>query len=282
MADKLWTVLEIITWASDYFKKNEVDSPRLTIELLLCKVLSFSRLEIYMNYERPLSSLELRTLREMVERRVKLREPLQYIVGETEFYGLPFQLNSHVLIPRPETEILVEKSIRALKYNNGSTVLDIGTGSGCIAISIAKSSAECAVVGIDIAAEAIECAKNNALLNNVTNCEFYQADILKVQPKSRYDVVVSNPPYIEQIEVSNLDQEVQNHEPTHALTDGNDGLTFYRRFASILPQILSPTGTFLFEFGFGQEQQIREIFKQYSIEIIPDYSNIPRIVVGTF
>lgn len=280
---QLWTVLDVIRWATEHFEKHEVDSPRLTIELMLCEVLKCERVQLYLNFERLMHKDELAQVRVMIERRVRDREPLQYILGHTYFYGYRFTVGPSVLIPRPETELLVDWSIKYIKSQpQCKTVLDIGTGCGCIGIAIAKQLPLVSVTGVDKSNDALETALLNAARNSVTNIRFEQRDILEQYTfGERFDVVVSNPPYISLEVMNELTPEVNQHEPLEALTDNHDGLLFYRHFARVLRTILKPGGKFFLEIGFGQAEAMRSIFCDYYIDILEDFSKIPRIVVGT-
>ncbi|MBI3260326.1 MAG: peptide chain release factor N(5)-glutamine methyltransferase, partial [Ignavibacteriae bacterium] len=251
-------------------------------ELMLCEVLECSRVQLYMNYEKPLSSSELDKLRLMTTRRAQ-REPLQYIIGRTEFYGLPFFVDSSVLIPRPETEILVEQVIKSVEGNESEnlSILDIGTGSGCIAVTLAKKQPSCRVVGIDISPGALEVARRNADVNEV-NVEFIRRDVLKeMKVKQPFDIIVSNPPYISISEMKEIEPELFQHEPHIALTDNGDGLEFYRRFAELFKDILASDGEFFVEFGYGQSNQVHELFsKNFDCIIYNDLADIPRVIYG--
>ncbi len=279
---KIWTALELLRWGTVYFIEKKIDSPRLTMELMLCEVLECSRVQLYMSYEKPLSSNELAKLRVMTTRRAQ-REPLQYILGKTEFYGLPFFVDSSVLIPRPETEILVERVIKSVKESNNEniSILDIGTGSGCIAITLAKKLPECRVVGIDISSDALEVAKRNAGLNEV-NVEFIRRDVLKeMKVKQPFEIIVSNPPYISSSEMKEIEPELLEHEPHIALTDGNDGLEFYRRYSELFKDILAIDGEFFVEFGYGQSDDVRRLFTMnFDCTVYNDLADIPRVIYG--
>lgn len=280
---KIWSVGEVIKWATDYFDKYDVDSPRLTIELLLCEILKCERLHLYLNFERLLTKDELHTLRSMIERRVRQREPLQYILGYTEFYGYRFLVNSAVLIPRPETELLVEEAVKYINSAEGKVqqILDIGTGSGCIAIAIAKQCPQVRVTAIDVSEEALDVALTNAARHSVRNVRFLQRNILEDYAfESQFDLVVSNPPYIASSEYEKLEPELRQHEPANALTDGDDGFLFYRHFARTLRRLAKAGGKFLVEIGFGQSENMRSIFRDYRVDILPDYAKIPRVLAG--
>ncbi len=280
--EKVWTVIELIKWGTDFFNKKEIDSPRLTIELLICDILKLSRIQIYTNFDKPLSKDELAKLRDYVIRRAK-KEPLQYIIGYEEFFGLKFFLNNETLIPRPETELLVEKALKMLKNDSQCLkIADFCSGSGCIGISVAKNIVNSDVYLFDISNKALELSKQNAIENNVSNVNFRNLDLLKDHfEDAEFDVILSNPPYISVEDSKELQDEVRLYEPRIAYCDENDGLTFYKKFKNIFNEKLKKSGIALLEFGFGEDEYIREIFKDEfdEIEIINDYSNIPRIAI---
>ena len=279
---KVWTALELRRWGEGYFAEKLIDSPRLTMELMLCHILRYSRLELYLHYDKPLTKAELSALKAMIARRAK-REPLQYILGETEFYGLPFAIDSSALIPRPETEFLVEAALEYLvQATQPLSVLDIGTGSGCIALTIAKKSPESRVVAMDISETALALAAKNQSALGVENCELVKRDIFReIIVKKPFDVIVSNPPYISTEGMAELEPELLRHEPHIALTDGGDGLRFYRRFAEVFPSILAPDGMFLIEIGYGQAAEVIDLFADaYQCSIKNDLAGIPRILIG--
>jgi release factor glutamine methyltransferase len=276
---RIWTILDIINWGREFFEKKQIESARLNIELLLSYALSLSRIALYSRFDQPLNRKELDLIREMVLRRAK-HEPLQYIIGQTEFYGLNIALDGSVLIPRPETEEMVDfviKSYTGLKAPN--EILDIGTGSGCIALAMASQFDSTRVTGVDISKPAVERAKQNAELNAISNAEFYKYDIMSSVPQKKFDLIVSNPPYIPADQMSELAPDVALFEPLTALTDSRDGLSFYRRFAEIFPEILAPNGSFFLEIGYGEAEAIVAIFAEKSIraEIKKDINNIDRV-----
>ena len=280
-----WRVVDIIKTSTDFLEKKGVPDARLDPEILLGNVLKRNRLELYLFFDRPMGKDEMDIYREYIRRR-GTREPLQHIVGETGFMNIVLKTTSAALIPRPETEILVEKTL-ALNIKPAARILDIGTGSGCIAIALAQSLEEVNVLGIDVSSEALALAKENAVLNK-THVAFQEIDILTSLPKidERFDVVVSNPPYIALSEKDQLQAEVAQFDPELALFEGGDGLSFYHRFAEILPDLLIPGGHFLFEFGGApQENSVLNIFMEkgfHDLEIIQDYSGAPRIVTGKY
>lgn len=279
---KNWSIIDVIRWGTQYFNDKNIDSPRLTIELMLSDILQIERITLYTNFDKPLKENELFKLKEYIKRRIN-REPLQFILGKTKFYNCELHINNTSIVPRPETEILVEAVNTFIKNdNNINRVLDIGTGSGCIAISIAKEFPFLDITAIDISEFAINLAKQNAIFNNVENINFYEIDILNQLPDGQYDLIVSNPPYIPIKEYEQLEPEILNYEPGNALTDYSDGLTFYRRFAEIFGRILNHPGSFFLEVGYNQAEMVSEIFKKngYRINFINDLNLIKRIVFG--
>lgn len=282
--EKVWTIIDLITWGKAYFEEKGVDSPRLTMEILIAHVLQKARIHLYTQFDRPLSDTELTTLRAMIKRRAA-REPLQYILGETEFYGLPFAVSSAALIPRPETELLTEYVLKRVKQESVSevSILDIGTGTGCIAISLAKHLPESSIYALDVSDSALELAKSNAERNGVQNVQFGKINILETIPKRRFSIILSNPPYISTKDMSELEPEVGDHEPRIALTDNDDGMRFYRRFAEIFPGMLEEDGWFAVEMGFGQSEKIKALFAAAGFEtsFINDFAGILRICIGS-
>ena len=276
---EIWTTMRLIGWGAEFFKKKGVDSPRLTMELLLAHVLKLTRFEIYLQFDRPLSEGELAELRQMVKRRAN-REPLQYILGEAHFYRREFEVTPAVLIPRPETELLVDEALRRVQ---SIRCLDVGTGSGCIGITVALERPETEVVAIDSSAETLEVARRNAAKHGARNIEFRQVDFLddtQVRRLGSFDLVISNPPYISSSEIERLEPEVRVHEPAMALTDGADGLRFYRRFIELAPTLLRENGNMFLEMGHGQSQLLRRMFEQarFEVQTLTDLDRIPRIL----
>ena len=223
-----WTVLKLLQWTADYFRDKGIESPRLDAELLLSATLEMDRVALYVNFERPLIADELARYREKVRRRAD-REPIQYILGETEFWSLPLSVNPFVLIPRADTEVLVEEALK--RIDGCSNVLDVGTGSGAIAIALAHDQPELRVTALDCSAEALEVARGNARRNGVLEHVDCLAGDLNSLPLGPFDMIVSNPPYIPSRNWEQLMPEVRDHEPRLALDGGDDGLEAYRRIA---------------------------------------------------
>jgi release factor glutamine methyltransferase len=254
-------------------------------ELLFTELFNCDRLSLYLNRRSIITKDKLALISRLLQRRIR-GQPIQYILGKTEFMGLKFKVAPCVFIPRPETEILIEKTIETVKLLNCQTVklLDIGTGSGCIAISLSKFLPNAIIDATDISAEALKIAKENADLNRV-NINFIQSnlfDTYNLQPNT-YDLIISNPPYIISTEIDNLQPEIQ-YEPRVALDGGKDGLEFYRKIISLSPYYLKNNGLLIMEMGFKQTEAIRNIFKisgKFEIlEVAKDYNNIDRVVVA--
>lgn len=280
MGSNEWQILDIINWAKDYFEKKGVDSPRLTIELMLCKVLNLDRINLYTQFDKPLKKIELEQVKSMINKRIQ-RIPLQYIFGQVEFYNLDFFVNNDVLIPRPETEEIVDLILSETDKNKEHEILDIGTGSGCIALSIAKSLYNSKINAVDYSLPALKIAKQNMDNLNIKNVRLIHADILKTSPQKKYDLIVSNPPYVSTSEMEAIEEEL-TYEPEIALTDYSDGLEFYRRYVTIFKDILSINGRFYLEINNNLSNQILDMFdSEYNVELIKDISDNPRILKGS-
>ncbi|MDZ7261026.1 MAG: peptide chain release factor N(5)-glutamine methyltransferase [candidate division KSB1 bacterium] len=289
--EQRWKLLDILNLTTEHLKKKNFENPRLNAERLIGQALNMSRVELYLNFERPISPEELQNIRNLVQRRLK-HEPLQYIIGETEFMSLTFKVNQHVLIPRPETEILVEKVMEKCKdkYQPEATIsiLDIGTGSGNIAISLAKYVKNSRVTAVDVQPSALEVATENARLNEVAHqVQFYLADIFQEnfieKFNEKFDVVVSNPPYVAKGDIGKLPDEIKKYEPLTALQGGSDGCRFYRRLAEISTQLLNKDGFVAFEIGQGQRETVTQILKESRFTIVQsfkDLNDIDRVVVA--
>lgn len=275
-----WTVLKILRWTTDYFRGKEITSARLDAELLLSATLGMDRVALYVNFERPLDASELSSYREKVKRRAG-REPIQYILAETEFWSLPFQVNPAVLIPRADTEVLVEEALQ--RINGCATVLDVGTGSGAVAVALAHEKPEIRVTALDCSEDALAVARGNARRNAVAERVFCLAGDLQSLPPGPFDMIVSNPPYIPTRDWEQLMPEVRDHEPRLALDGGADGLEAYRRIAVQAVQVLSPGGWLLVEVGIGQAADVNALFRAAGLEDVTqrdDYAGIPRVVMA--
>ncbi|HSP88618.1 MAG TPA: peptide chain release factor N(5)-glutamine methyltransferase [Ignavibacteriaceae bacterium] len=257
------TVLDLINLSTEYLVKKEIESPRVNAELLLAHTLKCKRLDLYLSYDRPLSEDEVSIYREFIKRRSR-SEPLQYIIGKVEFYGLEFLVNPSVLIPRPETEILVEAILNSVNKNDRIKILDIGVGSGNISVSLAKHLPNSEITATDLSLPAIETAKENAKLNNVLErINFTKQDInVESFSEEKFDIVVSNPPYISKEEFPNLKDELKVYEPKNALTDFLDGLNYFRIISKKSKSILNKNGKLYFEVGQGQAEDVKKILSE--------------------
>jgi release factor glutamine methyltransferase len=276
---RILTILELIDWGKTYLTEKGFDEARLTIELLLAYALHRPRIELYTKFDQPLSPEELAAFKLLLQRRLR-HEPLQYITGTAGFMGLTFEVNSAVLIPRQETEVLVERVVAyAMSINVPLRLLDVGCGSGCITVSCAKMLQNAEAVGIDVSEEALAVAARNAAANGVADCtQFVRADIHVVNIQEfggPFHIIVSNPPYISEKEFALLDPELQQYEPRKALADGGDGLSFYRTLASRGSDLLTPGGVLFAEHAYDQSESVMDIFKSAgwkSVEPFKDYS----------
>jgi release factor glutamine methyltransferase len=277
------TVLESLKLSTDFLEKKGIESPRLNAELLLSEILKCKRLDLYLKFDQPLKENEVDIYREWIARRGKF-EPLQYIIGNVEFYGLPFKVTPDVLIPRPETEILVEEVIKFCKNKIGLKILDIGTGSGNIPIALAKNLNAAEVTTIDISEKALSIARENAAANGVEEkIHFITEDVKNYLNGYQFDILVSNPPYVSKEEYPILQNEIKNYEPIAAVTDSNDGLVFYRTIAERAKVLLKNNGKIFLEVGKDQAKLVAAIIEQngfINIYFVKDYQQIDRVVVG--
>lgn len=282
------TVLEAIQKSAEFLAKKGVESPRLQTELLLAHQLKLPRMKLYLNFDRGLTAPETDGLRELIKRRAA-REPLQHITGSTSFCGHEISVSRHALVPRPETELLAELGWQFLVTRHSSlvTALDFGTGTGCIAIALAAKCPAAKITALDISADALALAKQNAAQNQVAErIEFLHGDgFATLTEKTQFDLLISNPPYIASAEIATLEPEVKNFDPRAALDGGTDGLDFYRRLAAEAKPFLKPDGKIMVEFGDGQADDLKKIFgaEKWMVEAVQeDYSHRARILVARF
>lgn len=283
-----YRVIDILKISTDYLEKKGIENPRLNVELLLAHVLQMNRVQLYLNFEKPLAADELDQFRHLLKRRAG-HEPIQYILGETEFYSLRLKVNKYTLIPRPETEILVDKIIEICNKNFSQqekiSVLDIGTGSGNIAIALAKNVPRLMIWAIDIKEQTLEIAKGNAEFHHVAHqINFIKQDLFmnNWELSRQFDVIVSNPPYISQSEFKKLPKEIKEFEPYTALDGGTDGLVFYHRIAAIAEKLLRTNGFLAVEIGALQANQIKNLYLKNTrfsqVDIICDLNDLPRVL----
>lgn len=277
-ANEIWTTLKILTWTKDYLLSKGVANARLEAEWLLCAATGLDRIGLYLQYDKPLNERELADYRDMVSRRAR-REPLQHILGSQEFCGLDFEVTADVLIPRHDTEVLVSEAI--LRQPDAGSVLDVGTGSGCVAVSLQKQLSKADVTATDISEAALAVARRNAEKHG-SPIEFLSGSLFSPVAGRRFDLIVSNPPYIPSADIDGLDQEVRNYDPLSALDGGSDGLDIYRVLIPESAGHLNAGGWMLVEVGIGQADDIVKLFRltgMFSEPVIAlDSGGIERVV----
>lgn len=291
MSPEAWSIKSILEWSIRFLQKKDTDVSRLDLELLLGHVCGLKRIELYTNYDLPLKEHEHKAFGQLFRRRLN-GEPVAYLLGKKGFMHDDFEVNSDVLIPRPETELLVERSIEVLGQIRESQkldklrVLEIGVGSACISGTIAKLCPWLEIEAWDISAPAIEVAKKNLRSLGVGERVFLkQVDVFKFDFSSaqgRYDFILSNPPYVAD-DGQGLQETVERFEPSQALFGGQDGLDFYKLFAQHLLTLLKPYGVLALEFGDGQAPMIKSIFENFDwqdIQCMKDYANIDRVLTA--
>ncbi len=283
------TVLEILNWATQYLKEHHIENPRLNAELLMAHSLQGNRESLYTRLKEPLGEEQRHTLERLVQRRVS-GEPIQYIIGRQEFWSIEFKVDRSCLIPRPETEILVEETLSILSrfpFSEIPMILEIGTGSGAIAIALAKEVKEVLVIATDISREALSLAKENATsLDLLSKIRFLQANLFDPFSHSKgrgpFSIILSNPPYIARPEIEGLSREVRDFEPILALDGGEDGLDYYRKIISQASHYLRPGGWLLLEVGNTQAESVFRMMEAQGCfqkpQCVKDLSGIERVV----
>jgi release factor glutamine methyltransferase len=260
-----WTIQKLLTWVTEYLTQKGVDSPRLSAELLLSNVLGLKRIELYTQYNKVVAQEHLDRLRDLVKR-AGLHEPVAYLVGKTEFYSIEFEVTPDCLIPRPETELLVQKSIEFLRKRTGPQhVCDLCTGCGVIAVAIAKNVPDAKVVATDISEPALAVANRNIGKHKLAErIELRHGDLFDplVPQLDQFDLIACNPPYVSAPEYEALDKNVKDYEPRIALYAGQDGLDLYRKIVEKVSQFLKPDGILLLEIGYKQGPAVRDLLEQ--------------------
>ncbi|AKJ02308.1 release factor glutamine methyltransferase [Archangium gephyra] len=284
MSSENWTVRKILTWTTQHFEKRGVDAPRLTTEVLLAHALKTSRVRLYVDLDRPLEKTELATFRALIERRLA-GEPTQYLTGVREFYNRPFKVDARVLIPRPETELLVEAALHKLPKDGPGLALDVCTGSGCIAISLAAERPQATVMATDLSADACALARDNAqALGVAERVTVLQGNLFApLPPDARFDVVASNPPYIASGEIPTLSAEVRR-EPHLALDGGPDGLVLIRKVIEGARRVLKPGGLLAMEIGETQGDAVKALLQAAGYDdarVEKDLERRDRLAFGT-
>lgn len=279
-------IKEVLKQTINFFKKYNIPQPQLDAEVLLAHLLDMERIQLYVNYDLPLKEDELSIFREMVKKRAK-RVPVAYLTGHKEFMSLDISVNENVLIPRPETEILVEEVLSIAKNNNllEPNIVDVGTGSGAIAVSLGYYLERAKIVGIDISDAALKVAQKNIDKYGLSDrVKVLKGDLLLPLirlNKKNVDIIVSNPPYISDEEMRGLPPEVQ-HEPNIALTGGPDGLNYYKKIITQSQSILYPGGLLALEIGYNQAGEVKTLLNNWdNIKIIKDHAGHNRVVLAT-
>jgi release factor glutamine methyltransferase len=280
MAD-IWTPLKLIAWTQEFFAKKGVDAPRLTAELLLAQALSCARIRLYLDFDKPVGEAELAAYRDLVRRRAE-GEPTAYLLGQREFYGHPFLVDARVLVPRPETELLVEAALAALPERGAA--LDLCTGSGAIAISLALGRPGARVLATDLSADALAVARENAARLSAANVTFAEGDLWAALPPDAgcFDVIASNPPYVPTAELASLSREVRR-EPRLALDGGPEGLDLVRRIVSGARARLTPGGTLLVELHESHAEELPRLCLGAGFaraEVARDLAGLPRLGIA--
>ncbi len=286
---KNWTILSLIQWSETYLAEKGIESPRLNAEQMLAAALGCKRIDLYTRFDKPLVQEELDVYKKLFLRRLN-REPLQYILGSAEFYGRRFSVRPGVLIPRPETEHLVESAMEVLREQEikSPRILDIGTGSGCVAVTLAAEIEDALIVAVDNSEDALAVARENAVVYSMNGrVDFKNVNILDPDttlPRGgTFHIVVANPPYIPKNEWEELPDEIKVHEPKSALTDDSDGLKYLKRLAELAPDILEKNGWLLCEVGYDQAENVQMFFQSSGAREVrcwKDLSGINRIVGG--
>ena len=279
-----WSIETVLRWATEDFRARGLDSPRLDAELLLGKALSRTRIQLIADAKLALEADDLARFRELVKRR-RAREPVAYILGVREFYGRAFRVDKRVLIPRPDTETLVEVALERTRHRSmAMRALDLCTGSGCVSITLARERPTSLVIASDVSADALVVARDNALRLGAYNVAFRRGDLFEaVDPALRFDLVTANPPYIAAGEIESLQPEIRDHEPRLALAGGDDGLAIVRRIVSQAREHLAEAGRLAIEVGFGEATAAAELLAGAGfaeVEVRRDYGRIERVVSG--
>jgi release factor glutamine methyltransferase len=280
-----WTIKALLDWISPYLEEKDVDAPRLCAELLMCHVLVKQRMELYTQFDAIVPPAQLAQLRALVKRAGD-HEPVAYLVGRTEFYSMELAVRPGCLIPRPETEMLVQHGIEFLRTREGQqAVLDLCTGSGCIAAAIAHSVKEARITATDLSQDALDIATENITKHNLTErITLCQGDLLAPVTSGPFDLIVSNPPYVSEAEYAELDKNVRDYEPREALVAGPKGLDIYERLLSQIEPLLKPDAALMLEIGYQQGPDITTLLETSglfsTIRIHKDLQTHDRLAVG--
>jgi release factor glutamine methyltransferase len=281
--EDLWTILRVLEWTDHRFLRAGIDAPRLTAEVLLADCLGVDRVRLYMDYAKPLRQAELSRYRQTIRRRLA-GEPLAYITGAKEFWSLTLLVDRAVLIPRPETELLVERAIQRAPRRDPLTVVDVGTGSGAVAIALASELPQARVLATEVSQDALAVARSNVERHDV-EVELLLGDLLApLPPDLAPDLVTANLPYVRRGELAGLQREIVEWEPQAALDGGDDGLDLVRRLVQQCPRTLAPGGVLLLEIGHDQGTAVCGLMESAGfaeVEVLQDLAGCDRIVAGT-
>ena len=284
--NQIWTIGRILKWTEEYFGQKGVESPRLDAEVMLSHVLGRQRIYLYVHFDEPLQAEELAAYRTMIKQRID-RVPVAYILGEKEFMGLTFKVTPDTLVPRPDTEILVQAAVDRLKQWTDADVrlADIGTGSGAICLSVLSMLDNIVADTVDISPTARAVAEENAAALGLSErVTFHTGDLLAPIREQQFTAILSNPPYIPEADIQGLAPEVRCKEPMTALSGGKDGLDFYRRLCDEAPAMLTDDGFMAFEVGIHQATEVAQLAEASPLivrtEILKDYAGIDRVVVA--
>jgi release factor glutamine methyltransferase len=273
-------IFNLLKQATDFLTSYNITEAQLDAEVLLCGVLKIKRNILATLRQEKISQEQFQQYQNYLNKRIK-GEPVDYILGTSEFMGLTFKVNSNVLIPRPETELIVEQANKFIKENNFKQILDLCTGSGAIAVSVARYNDNISVTASDISSKALQVAKKNAAINNVSNkIEFLESNMFVNIIDKKFDIIISNPPYVTEEEYKGLERELF-FEPKNAFLAGDDGLDFYRIIAENSARYLNPKGILLLELNANISLQIADLFNDFLfVKIIKDYSGLDRILIA--
>ena len=284
--NQIWTIGRILKWTEEYFGQKGVESPRLDAEVMLSHVLGKQRIYLYVHFDEPLQAEELAAYRTMIKQRID-RVPVAYILGKKEFMGLTFKVTPDTLVPRPDTEILVQAAVDRLKQWTDADVrlADIGTGSGAICLSVLSMLDNIVADTVDISSAARAVAEENAAALGLSErVTFHTGDLLAPIREQQFTAILSNPPYIPEADIQGLAPEVRCKEPMTALSGGKDGLDFYRRLCDEAPAMLTDDGFMAFEVGIHQATEVAQLAEASPLivrtEILKDYAGIDRVVVA--
>jgi len=275
---------EATLFGCDYLKTRGIESYQTDSAVLLAHSSGLDKIHIITDSEKIVSSEDFERFTALLKKRAE-NAPLAYLTGEREFYSLLFKVEKHVLIPRPDTEILVEAVLNKIPKNERDCeILEIGTGSGCISVAIAKNCENAIITATDISLDALEIARKNAEINSVIDrVKFILSDLYKEINEEKFDIIVSNPPYIPSGEIDELDEDIRLYEPKNALDGGLDGLDFYRKLIAEGKQLLKLSGIFFFEIGYNQARSVSKILEENEFEnvtVMKDYAGHDRVITA--